>query len=90
MGLCAFYYYSFCIAKFIEFLQNYQALDKDNQKYAKYAIQLSKLAHREQVCIVITGSQPAMVIVIYRLSRNDAYLVMSGSLLPGVSVHRAG
>lgn len=36
-------------AKLTEFLQNYQALDKDNQKHAKYAVQMAKLAHREQV-----------------------------------------
>lgn len=40
-------------AKLTEFLQNYQALDKDNRKHAKYAVQLSKLAHREQVSLYI-------------------------------------
>lgn len=36
-------------AKFTDFLQNFQAPDGNNRNHAKYAVQLTKLAHREQV-----------------------------------------
>lgn len=35
--------------KLIEFLKNYQTLDKNNQKHLKYAVHLTKLTRRKQV-----------------------------------------
>lgn len=69
-------------AKITEFLQNYQASDADNQKYAKYAVQLSKLAHREQV-IASRDCRYEMFILVMFYRQNVA-------LFTGVFVHRIG
>lgn len=45
---------SFSVAKLTDFLQNYQAPDKENRQQAKYAVQLANLAHREQVSTVFS------------------------------------
>jgi len=66
-----FFCHSFCIAKLTEFLRNYQALDKDNRKHAKYAVQLSKLVHREQVHVVMIGDWFVTVIAVCCLWRSN-------------------
>lgn len=54
-------------AKLTEFLQNYEALDTNNQKYAKYAVQLAKLAHREKVSEQISVATLCVIMLLFLL-----------------------